>query len=138
VPVVLIVAAVVLVEDHTPPVPVVVKTELLPAHNSDTPDIVPAAGAGLTVTLVVVLAAPHPLFAVYDIVVVPVFTPVNMPVPITIVPVTVLVEIHVPPGMVPVSVISLPIHTTDGPEMGPALGVALTVTTAVEKSTPTV
>ena len=58
------VATTVLVLLHTPPVAVSVNAVDEPAHTVAVPVIVPAPGAGLTVTLIVAATVPQPLVTV--------------------------------------------------------------------------
>jgi hypothetical protein len=49
---------------QVPPVPVVVSVVVLPAHTAVAPLMVPATGAGLTVTAAVAMAIPQPVVTV--------------------------------------------------------------------------
>ena len=61
-------------------------------------------------------------------VVVPAVMPVTLPAASTV-PTAGVALTHVPPGVNPVSDMVLPVHTIVGPDIGPADGVELTVTT---------
>ena len=49
---------------QVPPVALLVRVPVEPIHTVEGPEIEPAAGAGLTVTVVVALVAPHELTTV--------------------------------------------------------------------------
>jgi hypothetical protein len=76
------------------------------------------------------------LFAtVYDIVAVPVATPVTIPV-LPAVAIVVVPLLHVPPVAVLVKVVPEATQSDDVPEMVPASGIGLTVTMLVAASVP--
>ena len=83
-----------------------------------------AAGKGLTaITLVIT----QPVGAVSVIVVVPVATPVTIPLDRPMVAVPVLLLIHVPPEAASVSVEVAPMHTVDGPPIAGGIGLTVIV-----------
>jgi hypothetical protein len=88
-----------------------------------------AAGTGFTD---IVVSATQPSGDIAMIVVVPLETPVTMPVDEPIVATEVLVLLQVTPAVASVNVMVLPTHTAGGPEIG---AVALTVT-VVETEQP--
>ena len=86
---------------HTPPVAVALSVMPAPTHTAVGPLMVPATGAGATVTPSVVNALAQPVVTVYVIVAVPEVRGVAMPAPL-IVATEVLLLLHTPPGEVDV------------------------------------
>lgn len=96
-----------------------------PGHNTVSPiGVIIAGGAEDTVTIVV---RKQPAADVYEIVAVPVATPVRTPVPGTMVAMAVLPLAHVPPDGVHVSVTVLAGHIVVGPPIAPGSGLTVTV-----------
>jgi hypothetical protein len=128
-PPVVIVAVEVLPLAHVPPVVVLLNEIVEPAHTDVVPVI--AAGNAFTVTTFVAAVVPQPVLIAYDIVAVPVVTPVTMPFAEPIVATPALALLHTPPPAVLANVVVLPLHTDAVPVIEPALDVVLTETTAV-------
>lgn len=109
-------------QNHVPPVTVLLRVVLVPTQTVAVPDITPADGKGLTVTVAV---AKQVAPVLYDIVTVPGAiheTVVAVPgVPETVA-IAVLLLVHAPPTTVLLSVIVLPGHTTDGPDIADGTG----------------
>jgi hypothetical protein len=127
---VLIVATAGVAEDQVPPFPLVVSAVVLFAHNAVVPEIVPAFGAAVTVTVVeaIAFAQPPVPFTVYVITEVPAATPVTAPVEEPIVATVGVAEVHVPPDTEEESV-EVPFEQIAVvPESVPADGWAVTVT----------
>jgi hypothetical protein len=95
-----------------PPVVVLLKLIVLPAHTTDEPVIVPALGSGLTVTTAVTLI---PL-TVYEITAVPPDTPLTTPV-LPAVATVVLPLLQLPPLAALLRLVLLPTHTVSVPVM---------------------
>ena len=117
------VAALVLLLLHVPPVVASLKVMVEPEHKNPALEI---ASIGLTVTTVDIL---QPAVAVKSIVAVPPAIPVIMPEPDPMVAIEVLLLVHVPLPDKSVKVIVDPAQTGALPEI--AAGCALTVTTVV-------
>jgi len=79
---------------------------------------------------------PQLFVTVYDITDVPNATPVNEPLALPIVTIDVLVLVHTPPEAPSVNVVVPPVTTEVLPDIVPALGNGLTVTTAVAAELP--
>ena len=107
------VATLVVPEVHVPPPPSV-NAVVPPTHTFNEPVI--AAGGALTVTGIV---EKQPSLSVYDIVVVPVPTPVTEPEDEPIVAAAVLLLAHVPPPGEHVSELEAPTHEIDDPLIAP-------------------
>ena len=91
---------------HVPPEVVSISVSELPLQIVPPPVIIPAAGAGLTVTEEVAITVPHPLEAVYVIVTLPGARPVTIPEAL-IVAIVGLLLLHEPPSAVSDNVILL-------------------------------
>jgi len=120
-----------------PPEVVLLKAVAAPTQTAAEPVIVPAAGNGFTVTVVVANAVPQLLVAVYVIVAVPAPTPVTTPV-LPMEAIDVLLLLHEPPAVLEelLNVTVAPAHTVEEPVMLPAATDGLTVTVAVARSVP--
>jgi hypothetical protein len=110
---------------HVPDASAIVRLELPPKHNDDAPVI--EAGVTPTVTSAVATAVPHELETVYEILTVPVVTPVTIPEASTVA-IALFEEVHAPPASVLVRDVVEVAHTTIVPEMVPADGNGFTVT----------
>ena len=95
----------------------------------------PIAGILLTVTTRVAAAVPQLLVTEYDIVAVPVDTPVTRPVASTAA-LAGVDEVHTPPLTALLNKVVAPTHTVAVPVTVPALGSRLTVTTLVAEAVP--
>jgi hypothetical protein len=113
---------------QTPPDAVLLRLTVSPAHTEPAPVIAPADSITLTVTTRVAISVPHTFTTVYDMTTVPALVPVTTPVLPTLA-IAVLLLVHVPPAEVLFSVIVEPAHTVVSPEIIPANGSGLTVTT---------
>jgi hypothetical protein len=118
-----IVAIVVGVIDHVPPVVVVVSVVVRPTHSVRLP--VMGAGVGFTVTILVVVQPPTEAAV---IVAVPGAMPVTIPVPDTVATAALLV-LHATGAVVVLRVVVLPTHTVAVPVI--AVGTGVTVAIAV-------
>lgn len=125
-------ATVVLLLIHMPPVAPSVNVIVEPLHTLDAPEIVPADGAGITVTVANAVQDPR----VYVMVAVPLEIPSTTPVAEPMVATAGLLLLHVPPPTELVSVDELPIHTKllDG-VIVPGTGVTVIVLTAAQPFT---
>ena len=130
----LVTAAAVLLLLHTPPGVPCDKVTGIPIQTVDAPDIVPAVGAVLIVTICVSRAVPHTLVTLYIIVSRPLVTGVATP-PLDIVARLLVID-HVPPDTALVNVDVEPTHSTDGPTMLPASGCGFTVIVLVVETDP--
>ena len=130
----LIVATVVLVLLHTPPVVASVNVVEEPEHTVAVPLIVPAE-EGLTVTTMVAATIPQVFVTVYDMVVVPAARPLTTPEVFTVAT-RVLVLLHTPPVVASVNVVDKPAITVAVPLIVPAAGEGLTVITWVATAVP--
>ncbi len=97
--------------------------------------MVPALGAGFTVTIVVADAVPQPLVTVYEIIAVPDETPVTTPVDPTVAT-PVVPELHEPPLPLVLNVLVPATHIFVVPVMVPALGAGLTAIVFTAKALP--
>lgn len=130
----LMLAIVVLLLTHVPPVEVLVKVPLVPVQMVAGPDSVPAEVGEPTVTTKLETAVPQLLVTVYCMVSRPAVMPPTTPVlSASALP---LVALHVPPVAVVVSVMPEPTQTLPGPVIVPASGSGLTVTAAVAAVVP--
>ncbi len=136
-PVALTVATPVDTELHTPPALPVGSLNVIVAVGQTIrePLIAPAFGTGFTVTTAVAAAVPQLLTTVYDMVDVPGAIPVTTPVALTVAT-PVLTLLHTPPIVPSVRLVVVVGHSVNVPVIVPALGVALTVTTAVAATVP--
>ena len=119
-----IVATVVIVLLHVPPVVASVKLMVVPVHRLVGPVIDP--GPAPTVTTVVAI---QPAPSEYVIVVVPIVPPVRIPVVRPIVATVVVLLVHVPPVTASLNVMVPPMHTPVGPRID--VGEGLTLITVV-------
>ena len=108
-----------LLADHTPPGAGSVSVMDVPPQTFDGPDMVPALGNGLTVTVVNAIQL---VGSVYTTMVVPAVSPARIPVPTPMVPVVILLLLHVPPGVASVRWMVEPTHTLLGPAIGAGAG----------------
>jgi hypothetical protein len=92
---------------HRPPAAASVRVILEPVHTVVGPLIVPATGAGLMVTGVLVDAVAQPVVTVYVILVMPAVTPVTTPDASTLA-MAALPLLHTPPADVSVRVLVVP------------------------------
>jgi hypothetical protein len=118
--------------DQVPTLVVEVSVEVKPTQTAVVPEIVPATGAAVTVTVLVAVALGQPLApaTVYVMVAVPGAIPVTTPEEFTEA-MEAAVLVQVPPVTVEVKVVVLPTQIDCVPERVPALafGVTVTVTT---------
>ena len=121
---------------HEPPATVSDSETEEPTQTAEAPVMVPAKGAGSTVTAFVAVPLPHELVTEYEISTVPLETPVTIPV-LPTVAIAPSEEDHVPPVVTLLKVIVLPAHTTEAPVMVPADDNGLTVTVATRKQPET-
>jgi hypothetical protein len=129
------VAADVLVLVQLPPAALGVSDMEEPTHTTDSPDNVPATGAGLTVIGAVVVSAEHADDVIYVMVVLPAVTPVTTP-PADMVAIAMLPLLHTPPPVLAVKVVVAPGQTDDAPLITPATAGLLTVIDAVAEALP--
>ena len=122
-----IVAVAGVTDDQIPPPATLLNVVVPEGQVVAVPVMVPAFGEGLTVTIVVVAAVPQAFVTVYDIVVVPVATPVTMPLREPIVAVAGVTDVHTPPPVALLRVVVAEGHTVAVPVIVPADGSALTV-----------
>ena len=115
-----IVATATFADAHMPPEVASLSVVVPPLHIT----VVPVMGAGLGLTVMVVLVV-QPAVEVYMIVTVPGVRPVNTP-PILIVPTKGLELVHAPPGVRQPTVIVLPTHTEVAPVIGAGNGAIVT------------
>ena len=118
------VAMVVLPLLHLPP-PASVRVVVWPTHTLVSP--VMGNGNGFTVSVTV---AEHPVLMVYDIIVVPVSTPVASPVPGFIVATLVFELVQVPPAVASLNAVVKPAQTIGKPVIAEGVGFTVTVVTA--------
>ena len=116
---------------HEPPVPVLLSVTVEPVQTIELPEIVPALGGLLTVTLVVTVVAPQVFVLVQLMVTEPALTPFTTA-DAYMVATAVLPDVHVPPPIVSPKVRWLPTHTLVVPVMGFKLGTVFTVTGLVD------
>ena len=102
---------------QVPPVVVSVSVMAEPTHTVAGPLMIPAVGAGSTVTLCTEVSVPQPNTAVKVILVVPAVTPVTTPVEEFTDAIAVDPDVQVPPEVESERVIELPTHTVEGPDM---------------------
>src|ERR1700744_4787479 len=124
-----IVATVLSLEVHVPPLVASVSVMMLPAQTVLLPRIGAVVGGALTVTVVVWLLEQMPFVMVYVMVTVPTALPVTLPAA-SIVAIVLSLEVQVPPLVASVNVIVLPAQTILLPRIGTVVGVALTATVA--------
>ena len=134
-PPVLIVATVVLLLVHVPPLTVELTVVVPPVHTALLPVTVPALGNGLTVIDCVAVLVPQLLVTLYDMVAVPMAPPVTIPDVFTVA-IVMLLLLQVPPVTVGVNAVAEPEHTVDAPEMVPADGAPKTVTVTLAALLP--
>ena len=111
---------------HTPPETELPKVTVAPLHTTDGPDIVPALGAGFTVTSVVTVLVPQVLVKVQVMVAVPLATPCTT-LAEAMVATDVLLDDQVPPPTVSPNVMLLPTQTLVLPVMAARAGSGFTV-----------
>lgn len=118
---------------HVPPDTPLVNSELVEIQTVAGPAMVPADGAGLTVSVVVAAADPHDgVDIVYDIVVVPAAIAVTIPLA-SIVATEGAVDDHVPPAVTSDKVVLVPAHIVVVPDIAAGVtGEGLTVTVALD------
>ena len=104
---------------HAPPDTVSVRGVDEPTHTLESPEIVPAAGNGLTVTVLVIVAVPHALKTEYLMVSTPAATPATTPSETVAFP---LLLVQIPPAAGSVNLIVEPIQTLEGPDIIPGYG----------------
>ena len=119
------VAIVVMDDDQVPPITPSERFMELLWQTDIKPDIEPAIGDGLIVTVLLTVAAPQELITIYSIVSIPEDTPVTNPPDTMALP---LVVLHKPPEEASAKVIVEPVQTIDGPEIVPGLGNGFIVT----------
>ena len=121
-------AAVLLLLQLPPPVPLLANMAVAPAHNAEAPLTVPALGRFPTVTRADAVTVPHEEVTVYLMVELPAESPVTTPVVEFTVAAAVLVLLQVPPVPSLDKVVVDPVHRNVVPLMVPAFGSGLTVT----------
>lgn len=132
-------AAVLLLLQLPPPVPLLVNIAVAAAHSVLAPLTVPALGRLPTVTTTDALTVPHTEVTVYLIVELPAATPVTTPVVAFTVAAAVLVLLQVPPPVPSLDkVVVEPVHRKVVPLIVPAFGSGLTVIAAVAVAVPQV
>lgn len=129
----LIVATPVLPLVHVPPDTEFVSVVVAPWHIENVPPKVP--GAGTTVIVRVEKLVAHELLPPYEIVTVPLDTPVTTP-PAVTVAMVVLLLLHAPPDPVVVSVVVPDWQTEVAPLMVPPDGVGFTVMVRCARNVP--
>ena len=129
----LMVATLVSLEDQAPASPLEESVVEPLAQIAVVPEMVPAFGTAVTVTVAVVetFAQPPVPVTVYVITEVPADTPATVPVEASIVATAGVAEVQVPPVTEDVKVEEPLAQIAVVPEMVPALGTAVTVTVAV-------
>ncbi|MFM8658825.1 MAG: hypothetical protein ACKOCQ_02670 [Candidatus Nitrosotenuis sp.] len=129
----LIVATEVVAEDQLPPVTEEDSVDEPLEQIAVVPEMVPADGAAVTVTVLVAVALAQPPVpvTVYVIVAVPAATPVTTPVDELTVAIEALLVVQAPPETVEVNVEVAPTQIPCVPDSVPAEGTAVTVTVAV-------
>jgi len=130
-------AAVLLLLQVPPPVPVMVNVVDKPEHIDDAPLTVPAFATAFTVTSWVAVEVPHPFDSVYVMVEFPGDTLVTTPVVASTVATPVLLLVQAPPLFpLELKLIADPLHTDEPPLMVPAFKTGFTVTGAKEFAVP--
>lgn len=129
------VATVVVLLLHVPPVAVLVSVAVPAGQSVVVPEMVPAVGRLFTITVAVALDVPQLLVTVYITDVLPVATPVITPVEETVTT-DVLPLVQLPPVGVPVNVADAEGHTVLAPDIEAVEGAAVTVTTCVATTVP--
>ena len=102
---------------HIPPVALLPKEVMAPAHTTGLPVIVPAWGNGFTVTIMVSVAVPQLLVVLYEMMALPALTPVTVP------PAIVAFgepELHMPAAARLANVVIAPSQTIGSPVIVPA------------------
>jgi hypothetical protein len=122
-------------ELHTPPPARSTRDMLAPAHTLVGPVIVPADAEVLEETVYMATPVPQVPETEYEIVTLPVPTPLATPDGL-IVTIAGSLLLHVPPVAVLESVDEVPMHTKAEPEMVPAEGGPLTTTVCIDDAEP--
>ena len=120
---------------QVPPVTVVESVVEVPVHIDDVPEMLPALGNGLIVMLLVATAVEQDVATVYEITTLPDATPVTRPVASTVA-IEELAEDHIPLVPVVVKLEVLPAQIGEVPEIVPASGLLITVTSLVAATVP--
>lgn len=121
-------AAVLLLLQLPPPVPLLANIAVAPAHNAEAPLTVPALGRLPTVTTADAVTVPQAEVTVYLMVEVPAEIPVTTPLEFTVAA-EVLVLLQLPPVVPSLDKIVVePVHRNVVPLIVPAFGSGLTVT----------
>lgn len=120
---------------QAPPETELLNVIVLPTQTEVGPVIVPGSVDGLTVTFTVALVLPHPFVTVYEIVVVPVATPLTTPELLTVATDGVTL-VHAPPDVLLARVTVAPWQTVVLPVIALTVGKSETVTTFVARHVP--